>query len=85
MQHAEIKMIVPRLMPHAADERHHERVIISSLAEHFIDCRVVYQGRSIAVLENSRAFPLHDHIESQRDQVDDAVIAEFAFRLASER
>ena len=83
MQDAEIKVMVLRQMPHAGDERLHERVIVSPLAEHLEDCRVVDQGGSIAVLGNRYAFPLHPRIEDPQDQVEDAVIAQFAFRPAS--
>lgn len=82
MQDAEIKVMVLRQMPHAGDERLHERVIVSPLAEHLVDCRVVDQGASIAVSGNWRAFPLHTRIEDPQDQVEDAVVAQFAFRPA---
>jgi hypothetical protein len=52
------------------------------LANEFVDCRVVDHGSSVACPGYRQALPLHPRVEEPQDQIEDAVIAQFAFRPA---
>ena len=82
MQDAEIEAVLLRQMPHAGDERLIERPIVGPFREHLVDCRVVDQGGSVARSGYRHALPLHTRIEDPQDQIEDAVIAQFALRPA---
>ena len=71
-----------RCMPHAGDERLLERAVVSPFREHLVDDRVVDQGGPVAGSGYWQALPLHTRIEDPQDQIEDAVIAQFAFRPA---
>src|ERR1700733_6342676 len=82
MQDVEIKLVMLRQMPHAGDERLLERAIVSPFREHLVDGGVVDQGGAVAGSGYWQALPLHTRIEDPQDQIEDAVIAQFAFRPA---
>jgi len=82
MQDAEIEVILLRQMPYAGDERLIERAIIGLFGDHFVDGHVVDCGGPVACLGYRQALPLHTRIEHPQDQVEDAVITQFAFRPA---
>ena len=82
MQDVEIKVVLLRQMPHAGDERLVERPIVSPFREHLVDGRLVDQGGAIARSGYWHAFPLHTRIEDPKDQIENAVIAQFALRSA---
>src|ERR1700691_5524094 len=82
MQDVEIKLVMLRQMPHAGDERLLERAIVSPFREHLVDRRVVDQGGPVAGSGHWQALPLHTRIEDPQDQIEDAMIAQFAFRPA---
>ena len=82
MQDVEIKLVMLRQVPHAGDERLLERAVVSPFREHLIDGRVVDQVGPVGRSGYWHAFPLHTRIEDSQDQIEDAVIAQFAFRPA---
>ena len=80
MQDREIKMVLLREMPHAGDERLVERAIVSPFREHLIDGRVVDQRGPIVRSGDWHALPLHTRVEDPQDQIEHAVVAQFALR-----
>ena len=82
MKDAEIKAVLLRQMPHAGDEGLIERAIVGPPGEHLVDRRVVDHGGPVASQGDWQALPLHTRVEHPLDQIEDAVIAEFAFRPA---
>src|SRR5580658_1313013 len=50
--------------------------------EHLVDGGVVDQGGAVARSGYWHALPLHTRIEDPQDQIEDAMIAQFAFRPA---
>ena len=82
MQDAEIEVVLLRQMPHAGDECLIERAIVGPFGEHLVDGRVVDHGGPVACLGHRQALPLHTRVEHPQDQIEDAVIAQFAFRPA---
>src|SRR3954451_16815699 len=82
VQDAEIEAILLRQISHAGDEGLIERAIIGPSGEHLVDGCVVDHGGAIVCLGYRQALPLHARIEHPEDQIEDAVIAEFAFRPA---
>ena len=80
MQDVEIKVVLLRQMPHAGDERLVERAVVGPFREHLVDGRVVDQGGPVGRPGYWHALPLHTRIEDPQDQIENAVIAQFAFR-----
>ena len=83
MQDVEIKLAMLRQMPHAGDERLLERAVVSPFREHLEDGRVVDQGGPVGRSGYWHALPLHTRIEDPQDQIESAMIAQFAFRPAA--
>src|ERR1700733_15269504 len=82
MQDGEIKVVLLRQMSHAGDERLVKRAVVSPFREHLVDGRVVDQGGPIARRGYWHALPLHTRIEDPQNQIENAVIPQFAFRPA---
>jgi hypothetical protein len=80
MKNAEIEMVLLRQMPHAGDECLIERAVVRPFGERFVDCRVVDHGGPVACSGYRQAFLLHTRVDYPQDQIEDAVIAQFAFR-----
>src|SRR5271166_3667721 len=68
--------------PDAGDECLIERAIVGPFCKHLVDGRVVDHGGPVACLGYRQALPLHTRVEYPQDQIEDAVIAQFAFRPA---
>src|SRR6202790_622003 len=83
MRDGEIKVMLLRQMSHAGDERLVERAIVSPFREHLVDGRIMDQGGPIARFGYWHALPLHTRIEDPQDQIESAMIAQFAFRPAA--
>src|SRR5208337_4332624 len=82
MQNAEIEVVLLCQMPDAGDECLIERAIVGPFCKHLVDGRVVDHGGPVACLGYRQALPLHTRVEYPQDQIEDAVIAQFAFRPA---
>ena len=82
MKDAEIEVMMLRQMSHTGDECLIERAIVRPFGEHFVDCRVVDHGGPVARPRYRQALPLHARVEQPKDQIEDAVVAQFAFRPA---
>src|SRR5215216_4747800 len=80
MEHAEIELLLDREMPHTGDERLPERAIIRPFGKDFVDGRVVNGWLALGVVWNGQALPLHPRIKHPQNEVEDAVIAQFALR-----
>jgi hypothetical protein len=80
MQHAEVKRLFCRQMPHTGDKRLPERSIIDPFGEDAIDGRIVNGGFALRVVRDGQALPLHPRVEHPQDEIEDAVLAEFALR-----
>ena len=80
MQDAEIKMAMRRQMPHTGNESLFKRAIVGPFGEDPVDGRVVDSGFAIACPGHWQALPLHACIEHPEDEVEDAMITEFAPR-----
>ena len=78
MQHAEIKLLLNREMPHTGHERLPERAIIRPFGKDFVDGRVVNGRLALGVVRHGQALPLHPGVEHPQDEVKDAIIAQFA-------
>ena len=55
-----------------------KRAVIRPPSEDFVDRRVVDGWLSMRVLRDGQALPLHPSIEDRQDEVEEAMIAEFA-------
>ena len=77
-----IAVALLRQIPHAGDECLIERAIVGPFCKHLVDGRVVDQGGPVARIGYRQALPLHTRVEDPQDQIEDAVIAQFAFRPA---
>jgi len=82
MEHAEIKLLLDREMPHTGHKRLPERSIIRPFRKDFGDGRVVNGRLALGVVWNGQALPLHPRIKHPQNEVEDAVIAQFALRAA---
>src|ERR1700735_934759 len=82
VQDAQIKLVMLRQMPHAGDERLLERAVISPFREHLVDGRVVDPRGPVGSPGYWHALPLHTRIEDPEDQIENTMIAQFAFRPA---
>jgi hypothetical protein len=60
-----------------------EKAVISPFREHLVDGRVVDQGGAVSRSGYWHALPLHTRIEDPQDQVENAMITQFAFRPAA--
>jgi hypothetical protein len=83
MKDAEIKLMMLCQMPHAGDERLLKRAVVSPFREHLVDGRVVDQGDPVGRPGYRHALPLHTRIEGPQNQIENAVIPQFALRLAT--
>jgi len=63
---------------HTGDEGMLKRAVIRPPSEDFVDRRVVDGWLSMRVLRDGQALPLHPSIEDRQDEVEEAMIAEFA-------
>jgi hypothetical protein len=63
MQHAEIKVLLVRQMPHTGDECLPERPIIGPFGKDFVDGGVVNGRFPGGVLRHGQALPLHPRVE----------------------
>ena len=80
MQDAEIKVVLLPQMLDAGDEGLIERAIVGPSGEHLVNGRVMdHDGAVSTGPRHGQALPLHIRIEHLQDQIEDAVIAEFAF------
>ena len=83
MQDAEIEVALLRQIPHAGDECLIERAIVGPFCKHLVDGRVMDRQAVPSPASGCRqALPLHTRVEDPQDQIEDAVIAQFAFRPA---
>ncbi len=80
MEHADIELLLDREMPHTGHKRLPERAIISPFGKDFVDGRVVNSRLALRVVWNGQALPLHPRIKHPQNEIEDAVIAQFALR-----
>jgi len=80
MEHAEIELLLDREMPHTGHKRLPERSVIGPFGKDFVDGRVVNGRLALRVVWNGQALPLHPGIKHPQNEVEDAVIAQFALR-----
>ena len=80
MEHAEIEWLLGREMPHTGHKRLPERAIIRPFGKDFVDGRIVNGRLALCIVWNGQALPLHPRIKHPQNEVEDAVIAQFALR-----
>jgi hypothetical protein len=82
MEHAEVKSLLVREMPHTGRKRPLERPIIGPFGKGAIDVGVVDGRLASGVLRDWQALPLHPRIEYPQDEVKETMIAEFTLRTS---
>ena len=82
MQHAEIELLLGREMPHTGHKRLPQRPIIGPFGKDFVDGRIVNGRLALGVLRHGQRLPLHSGVKHPQDEVEDAVIAQFALGTA---
>src|SRR5215475_12138299 len=80
MEHAEIELLRGREMPHTGHKRLPQRPIIGPSGKDFVDSRIVNGRLALGVLWHGQTLPLHPGVKHPQDEVEDAVIAQFALR-----
>jgi hypothetical protein len=80
MQHAEVELLLVREMTHTGDERLLERPIIGPFGKGSVDVGVMDFRLASGAFRNGQTFPLHPCIEHPQDEVEEAMIADFALR-----
>jgi hypothetical protein len=82
MQHTEIELIVLRQMSDTGDKGGGNGAIITPLGEHFVARGVVDFSLAVTIGGDGQGLPLHTGVEDPQDEVEEAMIAEFALRTA---
>src|SRR4029434_2924886 len=67
-------------MRHTGHKRLPERAIIRPFGKDFVDGRVVNGRLALGVVWDAQALPLHPRLTHPQNEVEDAVIAQFALR-----
>src|SRR5262249_20600600 len=80
MEYGEIEVLLGREMPHTGYERLPQCPIIGPSGKDFVDGRIVNGWLAIGLCRDGQALPLHARIQDPQDEVEDAVIAQFALR-----
>ena len=80
MEHPEVEVLFGREMPHAGHECLPERPIISPFGKGAVDGGVMDGRVALGVVRHGQALPLHAGVEHRQDEVEKAVIAQFALR-----
>jgi hypothetical protein len=80
MEHAEIKLLLGRQMPHTGHKRPPQRPIIGPFGKDFVHGRVVNGRLALGVVRHGQTLPLHPGVEDPQDEIEDAIIAQFALR-----
>jgi hypothetical protein len=78
MQDSQIESVASRQMPHTGDKGMFNRAVIGPFGKDFVDGGIVDFGLAIAVFGHGQTLPLHARIEHPQDEVEEAMIAEFA-------
>jgi hypothetical protein len=78
MEHAEIKVLLVRPMPHTGDEGMLKWAVIGPPGEDVVDGRVVDGRLAMGVLRHRQALPLHPSLEDPENEVEGTMIAECA-------
>ena len=82
MEHTGVKVLRNRQMPYTGEEHLPERSIIGPCGKDAVDGRVVNGWFPMDIVRYGQAFPLHPGVEHPQDEVEDAIIAQFALRPA---
>ena len=80
MEHAGVEVFLCRKMLHTGDERLPERSISRPFGKGSVDGGIVDGWLALGVLRHGQALPLHPRVEHPQDEVEDAVITQFALR-----
>jgi hypothetical protein len=82
MQHAEVEFLLFGEMGYTGDERLLERPVISPFGKGSVDIGVMNFRLAIGTFRNGHARPLHPRIQHPQNEVEEAMIAQFALRPA---
>src|SRR5262245_25733867 len=80
MEDTEVEFFLCCEMAHTGDERPLERPVIGPFGKHSVDIGVVQCRLAMGVVRYGQALPRHPRIEDPQDEVQDAMIAQFALR-----
>src|SRR5437016_1035368 len=82
MEHADVELFLGREMPYTRYKRLPERPIIGPSGKDFVDGRIVDGRLALGILRHGQALPLHSGVEDPQDEIEDAIIAQFALGTA---
>ena len=82
MEHAEVELFLGREMPYTGYERLPERPIIGPSGKDFVDGRIVDGRLALGIVRHGQTLPLHAGVEDPQDEIEDAIIAQFALGTA---
>jgi hypothetical protein len=82
MQPAEVEFLLCGEMSHTGDDRRLERPVLSSLGKCPVDVGVMNFRRAIGTFRDWQALPRHPHIQHPQNEVEEAMLAQFALRPA---
>ena len=80
MEHGEIELLLGREMPHTGYERLPQRPVIRPFGKDFVDGRIVDGRLALGIVRHGQTLPLHAGVEDPQDEIEDAIIAQFALR-----
>src|SRR5215475_8514871 len=78
MEHAEVELSLGREMPYTRYKRLPERPIIGPSGKDFVDGRIVDGRLALGIVRHGQTLPLHAGVEEPQDEIEDAIIAQFA-------
>ena len=79
MEYPGVEVFLCRQMPYTRHKRLPQRPIIGPFGKNFVDSRVVDGRFALGVVRDGQALPWHPRLEHPSDEIDDTVIAQFAF------
>jgi len=82
MEHAEVELFLDCEMPYTRHKRLPERPIIGPSGKDFVDGRIVNDRRALGIVRHGQTLPLPAGVEDPQDEIEDAIIAQFALRSA---